>query len=183
MSRIVCGRFDRTLDCDAAIQALRRAGFQPAEIDTFYVGPPGQNQLNPTGGDAPHSSEGSRHAGRGAAIGAGIGLAAGLVVGSIGAIDLGPATVFLGGGLGALVGSFAGAMNSVRAGRRSQASVEHPVEGLGGRMVAVNVDRGGTEQTAMEVLRRYGARDFGRTHGEWRDGSWQDFDPRTPLAV
>ena len=183
MSRIVCGRFDRTLDCDAAIQALRRAGFQPAEIDTFYVSPPGQNQLNPTGGDAPHSSEGSRHAGRGAAIGAGLGLVAGVLIGAVGAIDLGPPTLWLGGGLGALVGSFAGAMTSLRGGRRSQATREHPVEGRGGRMVAVNVDRGGTEQSAMEVLRQHGARDFGRTNGEWRDGSWQDFDPRTPLAV
>ena len=27
------------------------------------------------------------------------------------------------------------------------------------------------------------ARDVGRTEGEWRDGGWRDFDPRTPLAT
>ena len=62
MSRIICGMFDRTIDADAALEELKRAGFQRAEIDAFYVSPPGQHAMTPVGGDAT-SSEGSRTAG------------------------------------------------------------------------------------------------------------------------
>src|SRR6185503_404302 len=89
----------------------------------------------------------------------------------------------LGGGLGAYIGSFAGTMAKVRAGRYDAASVEHPLEPRGGRMIAINVDRAGTERRAIEVLRQHGARDVRRAEGRWSDGSWRDFDPRAPLAT
>lgn len=182
MSQIVCGRYDKTLDADAAVQALRREGFQPAEIDSFYVPPPGQNQLTPIGGDA-HSDAGSRDAGKGAAMGAVIGLVAGLALGLVASLHLGEASIFLGAFLGALVGAFAGTMMRLHGASRYEATHVHPVESRGGRMIAVNVDRAGTAELALAILRRTGARDTGRTFGEWRDGSWQDFDPRTPLAA
>ena len=47
MSRIIAGRFDVTLDADAAIDALRREGFSRDEIDSFYVSPPGQHAMTP----------------------------------------------------------------------------------------------------------------------------------------
>ena len=178
MSRIVAGRFDRSIDADAALDALKREGFSRQEVDAFYVSPPGQNAMTPLGGDAPHSSEGSRTAGKGAAIGAVVGLVGGLIVGSL----IGAHAVLLAGGLGALVGAFAGAMASLRAGRRSRASVEHPVESRGGRMIAICVDRSNTEPVAVNILRSYNAREVGRADGVWRDGSWRDFDPRQPLA-
>lgn len=182
MSRIVAGRFDRTLDADAALEALKREGFPRNEVDTFYVGPPGQHAMTRVGGDAPHSSEGSRRGGVGAAAGAAIGLAVGLLAGLFGAVDLGAPTVPLGALLGALVGTFAGALASMRAGRRRDASVEHPVEPQGGRLIAVCVDRPGSERTAVDILRAHNARDVGRAEGQWRDG-WRDFDPRNPLAA
>src|SRR5512138_2079161 len=140
MSRIVAGRFDRTLDADAALEALKREGFSRSEVDTFYVGPPGQNAMTRVGGDAPHSGEGAQRGGVGAAIGAAIGLAIGLAVGFVGAIDLGPPTIPFAALLGALIGAFAGALVSFRGGRRRWASREHPVEPQGGRMIAVCVD-------------------------------------------
>ena len=179
MSRIVAGKFDRSIDADAALDMLARDGFTRAEIDAFYVSPPGQNDLTPVGGDAPHSSEGSRGAGRGAAIGAAVGAVAGLIIGSL--IELQAA--FFACGLGALIGAFAGAMATVRQGRRSEASIEHPVESRGGRMIAVCVDRAGTEPVAVQVLRTAHAREVGVTQGDWRDGSWRDFDPRQPLPT
>ena len=179
MSRIVAGRFDRSIDADAALDALKREGFSRQEVDAFYVSPPGQNAMTPLGGDAPHSSEGSRKAGRGAAVGIAIGLAVGLVIGSL----IGAHAVLLSCGLGALVGAFAGAMATVRGGRRSVANVEHPVETRGGRMIAICVDRSGSEPTAVNILRSYNAREVGRAEGVWRDGSWRDFDPRRPLAT
>lgn len=182
MSRIVAGRFDRTLDADATLEALKREGFSRSEVDAFYVGPPGQNAMTRLGGDAPHSSEGSRRGGAGAAIGTAIGLVLGLAVGLLGAIDLGRPTVPLAALLGALIGAFAGALASFRGGRRRHASTEHPVEPQGGRMIAICVDRAGTERAAVDILRAHNARDVGRAEGEWRDG-WRDFDPRNPLAA
>jgi hypothetical protein len=157
---------------------LKRDGFSRSEVDAFYVGPPGQNARTPIGGDA-HSDAGSRGAGRSGAIGALIGLAVGLIIGSL----IGMHAVPLACGLGALLGAFAGVMASLHGGSRREATPEHPVESRGGRMIAVNVDRPGTEAMAIQALRANNARDVGRTQGEWRDGSWRDFDPRTPLAT
>ena len=68
------------------------------------------------------------------------------------------------------------------AGRRDH-TPEHPVEMPAGRMIAVCVDRAGSEPRAINVLRRTGAREVGRAQGQWRDGGWRDFDPRSPLAA
>lgn len=182
MARIVCGIFDRTLQADAALEELKREGFQRSEVDNFYVSPPGQNAMTPVGGDSPHSSEGSRHAGAGAAFGAVAGAIVGAGAGWLLSAWLGVIVIPLGAGLGAYVGSFAGAMFKVRPGRRGAATVEHPVQPRGGRMIAVNVDRAGTDKKALEILRNNGARDVRRAEGRWADGSWRDFDPRAPLA-
>jgi hypothetical protein len=180
MSRIVAGRFDRSVDADAALESLRKEGFAGTEFDSFYVGPPGQHARTPLGGDA-YSDAGARKAGIGAAIGAVLGVLVGLAAGAVVATDFGPFTVLFGAALGAYVGSFVGAMSKLRGGRRSEATREHPVEPAGGRMIAICVDREGTQARAVAVLRRHGARDIGRTEGEWRDGSWRNFDPRVPL--
>jgi len=183
MSRIICGIFDRTLDADAALEEFKREGFQRSEIDAFYVSPPGQHAMTPVGGDAPHASEGSRTAGIGAGLGAAIGAVIGAAAGWVVSGDLGLVVIPLGAGLGAYVGSFAGSMARVRGGQRASASVEHPVEPRGGRMIAINVDRAGTDRKAVEILRRHDARDVRRAEGQWADGSWRDFDPRAPLAA
>jgi hypothetical protein len=182
MARIIAGRFDATSAADAALEDLKREGFARQEVDTFYVSPPGQHDLTRVGGDV-HSSAGSRYAGRGAIIGAVVGLVVGALAGAVLASSHGTPALAIAAGLGALIGAFAGTMNSVRGGRRSEATREHPVEPRGGRMVAVCVDRAGTEGSAIDILRRHGARDISRAFGEWRDGSWKDFDPRAPLAA
>ena len=81
MSRIIAGRFDATVNADAAIEALHREGFNRDEIDSFYVAPPGQNAMHPLGGDAPHASAGSRFAGVGAIAGAIVGGLLGMLIG------------------------------------------------------------------------------------------------------
>ena len=182
MSRIIAGRFDATVDADAALARLRTEGFRPDEIDSFYVSPPGQHDLTPVGGDAPHASAGSRFAGVGAIVGAVLGGGVGMLIAWLLARDYGAVVILFGAGLGAYVGSFLGAMNKVRGGRRSEASIEHPVEPRGGRMIAVNVDRPGMDARALKVLRELGARDMGRADGTWRNG-WKDFDPRAPLMT
>jgi hypothetical protein len=182
MARIIAGRFDATSAADAALEDLKRDGFARNEVDSFYVSPPGAHDLTRVGGDV-HASAGSRFAGRGALIGALIGLAVGALAGAVVSSSHGLPFGVLAALLGALIGAFAGTMSSLRGGRRSEATREHPVEPLGGRMIAVLVERSGTEQRAIETLRRHGARDLSRAYGEWRNGSWQDFDPRAPLAA
>jgi hypothetical protein len=182
MSHIIAGRFDNTVDADRALAALQRAGFRSGEFESFYVSPPGQHGTSPLGGDA-HSDAGSKKAGLGALLGAIVGAAVGAGVGVLIVKDLGLVGLFLGAGLGAYIGSFAGTMTRLRGARRGEATLEHPVQGAGGRMIAVNVDRAEMEARAVDVLRRHGAHDVGRAEGEWRNGSWRDFDPRSPLSA
>jgi hypothetical protein len=175
LSKIIAGRFDATLDADAAVERLKLEGFAREELDSFYVSPPGQHDINPWGGDS-YAGEGARRAGSGAILGALLGLAIAWLV----ADNYRAAAMLFAAALGAYVGSFLGAMNKVRGGRKYRASKEHPVEPKGGRMIAVRADRPGTDQRAVKVLREFGARDVGRAEGDWRNG-WKDFDPRVPL--
>ena len=181
MALIVAGRFDRSVDADAALDALKREGFTRSEVDAFYVGPPGQNARTPIGGDV-YSDAGTVGAGRYGAIGAAVGAAAGLIVGAL----IGLHEAFFACALGALAGAFAGVMYSLHGPSRREGTPEHPADrpdGRGGRMIAVCVDRLGTEVLAVNALRANNARDVGRAQGDWRDGSWRDFDPRNPLAT
>jgi len=182
MSRIIAGRFDRTLDADAALEALRREGFTSDEIDTFYVSPPGQHAMTPVGGEAPFASAGSRFAASGAIAGAALGALLGFAVAWLVADEYRVAALVFGAALGAYVGSFLGTASKLRGGRPEEATREHPVEPRGGRMIAVCVDRSGMQPRALKVLREYGARDLGRAEGTWRNG-WKDFDPRAPLMT
>jgi len=182
MSKIIAGRFDTTVDADGAIEALHREGFATDEIDSFYVPPAGQNAMTPFGGDAPHASAGSRFAGFGAIAGALVGAVLGALVGLALDSRYGAVAVLFAAGVGAYLGSFVGTMRKVRAARAGEASVEHPLEPKGGRLVAVKADRTGTDEAALRILREFGARDVGRADGTWRNG-WKDFDPRAPLMT
>ena len=182
MSRIVAGQFDRSIDGDAAIAALQKEGFRSGEYESFYVPPPGQHATYPIGGDS-ESDAGARTAGRGALLGALIGALAGAAIGAFAWARFGVFGVLITAGLGAYMGSLAGTMSKLRFAPKRESTIEHPVEIPAGRMIAINVDRPEMELRAVEVLRRHGARDLGRTEGTWRDGSWRDFDPRSPLGA
>lgn len=183
MSHIVAGRFERSIDADAALAELPRAGFRSGEYESFYVPPPGQRDIHPLGGDV-HSDAGARKAGWGAVVGAAVGAVLGLLLGAFVAGRYGFVVVLLGAGLGAYVGSFAGGMVRSRAATPGEASPEHPLDDApAGQVVAINVDRLEMQSRAVELLRRHGARDVGRAEGDWRNGTWRDFDPRSPLAA
>ena len=180
MSKIIAARFNDLSGVKAVIAALPGQGFQPTEFQSFYVNPAGQHDLHPTGGDA-HSDEGARHADEGAIRGALIGGCVGLLGGIVAHIVLDNlVAVLAGAALGAYVGSLLGALSKLRSGTKARATVEHPVERDPGQMVAIQVDRPGTETRAIETLKRYGAHHIERTEGEWRAGDWKDFDPRIP---
>jgi hypothetical protein len=181
MSKIIAGRFEGIADVDPALEALRRAGFSQAEIDSFAVNPPGQHGLHPIGGDV-HEDAGTHGAGRSAAIGAGLGLLAGAVIGAIVSLHLGAPALYVIAGICALVGAFAGAMLRVHDPRPHEHTTEHPMEMPAGHVIAVCVDRDGTEPRAVTVLRDHGASEVGRAQGRWING-WRDFDPRSPMAT
>lgn len=182
MSRIVAGQFDNAIDGDAAIAALHKQGFRSGEYESFYVPPPGQHAAYPLGGDSA-SDAGSRTAGRGAVAGALIGAATGVVIAALLTSASNIVAILIAGGLGAYVGSFAGTLSRLRFASKRESTIAHPVEIPAGRMVAINVDRPEMEPRAVEILRKHGARGLGRTEGTWRDGSWRDFDPRSPLGA
>src|SRR5262245_64196141 len=180
MAKLIVGRLDDVDGVRRAVTALAAAGFAREDYGTFYSAPPGQHDLYPIGGDA-YSDEGARSAGTGAATGAALGGAAGLALGGLAAAALpvaGAAALLAGIGIGAYTGSLMGALSRTRKPDERAASTEHPVEQGGGPRVAVNVDRAGTEERAIEVLIGVGARDLSRAEGEWHDGQWADYDPR-----
>src|SRR3954469_9714138 len=182
MSSIVAGRFDRVVDANAAIEKLKQDGFTDAEVELFYVTPPGQHARLPMGGDS-HSDAGARFGGWGALLGALLGALVGLGIGTLLSLQHGYISVLLLMGLGAYVGSLIGALSRMRAARKREGTVEHPAMSAGGTMVAVNVDRAQARERALDALRRHGARDLGAAQGEWANGSWKDFDPRSPLGT
>lgn len=180
MAKIIAARLERATDADAVLQSLSSQGFRQSEFQFFYVNPKGQHALYPVGGDA-SSDEGSRRAGRGTIYGVLIGACAGLGIGfAAGAVFEIPLLALGGLAAGAYGGSLIGALNRLKDGDKRKATAEHPVERPAGQMVAIRVDRPGTEPSAMATLTRYGAHDIEHTDGEWRDGDWKDFDPRLP---
>jgi hypothetical protein len=180
MARIVAARLEHANDVESVLRALASQGFQQSEFQSFYVNPRGQHALYSIGGDS-YSDEGARRGGIGALTGAAIGCVIGLGAGFGASIVIdNPLAVLIGGAVGAYVGSLYGALHRMRPGNKRRATVEHPVERSAGQMVAVRVDRPGTEPRAVETLSRFGARDIERTEGKWQAGDWKDFDPRTP---
>lgn len=184
MAKLIVGRFDNIEDVERALKALLSEGFAREDFGTFYVAPPAQHQMYPLGGDA-YSDQGARRAGAGAAAGAAMGGATGLAMGALAAAAL-PfipiAGVLAAAGIGAYTGSLMGALARTRSAAESEATPEHPVERPGGPRMAIRVDRTGTEDAAVEVLERFGAKDIERGEGQWHARLWQDYDPRVPLT-
>lgn len=182
MTQIVAGWFATNEEAQDALTALRRAGFGEDEYSSFYIAPPGQHGDLPLN-DEVHHDEGAKHSGEGAVKGAAVGGAVGLAAGVAAAVisgPLGPAAAIAGAGIGAYVGSLAGAVRETHDGDLDEATIEEPVERPAGAMVSVRADRSGSEAQAIATLRAQGALGIELAEGEWRDGRWEDFDPRVP---
>jgi len=182
MAKLITGRLDDADELQRVLAALDAAGFDRREYGAFYVGPAGQHDIFPIGGDA-YRDAGTEESAGGAAAGAAMGGAAGLAVGAVAAAALpvaGIAAALAGAGVGAYVGSLMGAMSQTRHAARTESTTEHPVEPQGSMRIAVNVERPGTEERAVDILQQSGAEDIAPAEGEWRDGQWRDYDPRVP---
>ena len=187
MADIVAGRFETQAEADRALDALKTAGFDRQDYTSFFLNPAGQHAEYPIGGDA-HHDEGTKESGKSAAATAAIGSVTGLALGTavgaaIGEPGFTAAGAIAGAGVGGYVGSLAGGLSGARSGNAEQATLKEPVERASGIIVAVRVDTG-REDAAVQALRAHGALEIERATGEWRDGSWSDFDARrTPHLV
>ena len=85
MTPIIAGRFEQEAQAEAAVAALRHAGFDAADVTTFFVNPAGQHATYPIGGDR-DASPGAKHAHTGALKGAAVGTAVGVGVGVAGGV-------------------------------------------------------------------------------------------------
>ena len=187
MAKIIAARLDTQPAADRALDALKRAGFDGADVTSFYLNPPGQHSEYAIGGDA-HHDEGTKKSGKTAAAGAAVGGITGLAIGTAVAAAAEPGftavAAVAAAGVGAYVGSLAGGLSGARSGDPQQSTLEEPVEREAGVMVAVRADGDGVAESIADLLRANGARDIERAEGEWRDGEWIDFDPRrTPRLI
>jgi hypothetical protein len=150
MSMIIAGRFRSTSQVRAVLADLCGAYFNPGEFFGYYIDPPGKLGLYPLG---LHPTGGDAHPAAGAPCGVGTGAA----------------------GLGAHAESFlrffAHATN-----HGESAGLEPPVGAGAGPMVAICVDRPGTEQVARATLHRHGAYTIELQNGRWAEGGWTDFE-------
>lgn len=188
MASIIAARFETQAQADSAVGALTAAGIAQADRTVFYLNPAGQHAQYPIGGDA-HHDEGTRESGKTAGAGAAIGSITGLALGTVTGAALGEgglmaAAAIAGAGIGGYVGSLAGGLAGARSGDARDASIEEPVERASGMMVAVHLSGSTGEDEVLRVFRSQGALEIERADGEWRDGTWADFDARrTPRLV
>lgn len=175
---IISGRFQEQTQAEHAVAALKRAGFAPSQIASFYVGAAGQHDLHPFGGDE-EQSPGTEHAPRGAAQGAALGAVAGVISGGAALPVLGPVAIAAGITIGAWAGSLYGALSATdeTATPNAGVSTKQQLTRKSGMLVAVAVDSVDHEREIVDVLRGQAAFEIARGRGWIERGQWNDFDP------
>jgi hypothetical protein len=155
----------------AVLRELGTARFGRQEYASYYVNPPGRYGLYrlPEQGDGRYgSSPGGPPARHGSRKATGV-IPSGWRI-TAQARETDPDA-----GLG-IGGTATYIMSLASPGRAKAAREDHPEAGAG-PMVAICVDRPGTEQIARAALHRHGAHTIERLDGRWEDGDWKDFDP------
>lgn len=188
MATIIAARVETQQRADDLMSELLSHGFAAADMQAFYVNPPGQHGTFPIGGDV-HADTGTEESSIGQASGIAAGAAAGLAAGAVAGAALPPLAPILAvamAGVGAHVGGMAGALASTRTSGEEQQETEraHPDSDAvdmrrGGMTLAIRVDPA-NEQTAIRLLQAAAAEDIERAQGDWQDGGWVDFDPLAP---
>jgi hypothetical protein len=169
MTTIIAGMFDTIDKAEGAVGKLLNAEFGEKDVCSFANNPPGQHATFPIGGDE-DEDPGATHADSDACKGAAVGLGTGA---AIGAVVAGPPGAAVGAGIGAYVGSLAGALH----GLEGRGTEEDPLRRPAGVVVAVRIESGIAEQSAIATLQTQGAIHIEKADGQWRDGKWIDFDP------
>ncbi len=182
MSLIVAARFDTFDAAERAATALMSEGVASNDLHTFFVNPPGAHDRYPMGGDqaADPDSEGAPLSaiGGAAAVGLGGALIGGLIAFSITDSML---PIVGGAGVGAYIGSLAGAVYSLGRKRpsrtRQQVAQAKVHEGRPSGVVLAVHTSPEHERRIAEILRAAGGVEVERAQGRWANGRWEDFDP------
>lgn len=184
MSLIIAARF-RTFDAaNVAAQRLMASGVHEDAIHVFYVNPPGAHDRYPAGGDMATDPGAERAPSRALGVAALLG-AVGAVLGGVIVASFADSLIPIvaGAGVGAYVGSLAGAMRGMdKRRRRVQDPPPDRMPGEGrpaGVMLAVNAE-GERSSDIARMLVAAGGQEVERAQGRWRGGKWEDFDPLTP---
>lgn len=176
MSTIIAGRFDEQTEVDAAVAALRKAGFPAHHISAFYVTPAGQHARYAIGGDHDKST-GAHESAQGTAAGTTTGGLVGAAIGAATTPLTGPIGAITGGLVGAHVGNLVGALGKMK---DDDSPEDAPAIRHAGLMVAVSTPNEQCEQRAIAVLRDHGAQELESGSGHIVRGDWEDFDPSAP---
>lgn len=176
MATIIAGSFDEQITVQAAIGALRAAGFPAAQISSFYVTPAGQHARYRLGGDHDQSI-GTEAATAGTAAGSTTGGVIGAAIGAVSTPLTGPVGAITGGLVGAHLGNLVGALSAMK---DDDPHGDTPVIRHAGLIVAVSTPNSASMERAMMVLRDHGATALEAAEGHIVNGDWQDFDPATP---
>lgn len=173
MATIIAGKFDVQSEVDAAISALRSAGFPADHISTFYLAPAGQHARYAIGGDHDKSA-GAEQTPQGTAAGTTTGGLVGAAIGAVTTPLTGPIGAITGGLVGAHLGNLVGALGTMK----DDKDPEHePAIRHAGLMVAVTTPNAQCEQRAIGILREQGAQQMEAGEGRIVNGDWEDFDP------
>jgi hypothetical protein len=166
MDQIIAGRFQTKSDADAVAVLIEQYA-DASDICIFHNNPPGQHDLFAGGGDEDEDpgAEGAQKPAAGTAV------AAGLAAGAIGALG-GPVVALASAGVGAYLGSFAGAMGGL--GNDGEPPAQERRHG--GVMLSVRVTTPMIQKRVIATLRAQGAADIEEAQGVWRDGDWTDFN-------
>lgn len=182
MSLIIAARFETFDAAQIAAEALMNFGVPADSLHTFFVNPAGAHDRYPMGGDMAADPDA-----KGAQFGAVTGAAAvgivGAIVGAVvGFTVAGSMLPIIGGaGVGAYIGSLAGAMAFLGRERpRRSASEAAEAKAMEGRksgvLLAVHTSPE-RESKVAAILRDSGGIEVERAQGQWKNGRWQDFDP------
>ncbi len=176
MASIIAGSFNDQSAVDAAVGALRAAGFPAGHISAFFVAPAGQHARYPIGGDHDKST-GAERTVQGTAAGATAGGMIGAAIGAMSAPLTGPIGAITGGLVGAHVGNLVGALGAMK---DDDGPPDAPRIRHAGLMVAVSTPTEHCVQRAIALLRDQGAVALESGSGSIVQGDWQDFDPSVP---
>jgi hypothetical protein len=181
MSLIVAARFTTFPAAEDAAQRLFNSGFVEEDVTLFFVNPRGQHARHPLGGDTgtdANAREAPKGAGKGVAIGAAVGAVVGVGIFTFFGAPL--LVSLIAAGVGAYVGSLAGAMSHTRDGGKFGHRETYQQETRdSGVLVAVHVSSD-SQYDAARVLRDAGGAAIERATGRWQQGRWADFDPTQP---
>ena len=176
MATIIAGRFDEQATADAAVVALRDAGFPAGHISSFYVSPAGQHAQYPIGGDHDKSA-GAEETPKGTTAGTATGGLVGAAIGAVTTPLTGPIGAITGGLVGAHVGNLVGALGKMK--DDDSAGAAPPIRHAG-LLVAVSTPNADCEERAIRILGERGALAIESGVGHIIQGNWEDFDPAMP---